>query len=249
MACRFIIENKFSLQIAPIFVIFKENKSELPWKFRLIKENGVKRSYIFWFAIWLMLNIVPLSVFSQPIISGDLSGALGPGEYIVVGDCRVPTGQSLQIMPRTILMFSGHYQLIVSGQLIAEGTFTDSIKFIRQHPTEACRHGGIRFQSGVSGGSTLSYCLIDHAKNSGYPNYNGGGINSGNTAVTITNCWISNCYASSGGGLYANDSYIKISDCVFFNNTAGNGGGIYLNKCQIAEVNNCLFIKNSSTST
>ena len=204
---------------------------------------------IIWFLPWLILWFAPLSMFAQPTISRDLSGPLGPGEYIVAGDCHVPAGQSLQIMPGTTLLFSGHYEVKISGQLTAEGTPTDSIKFVRKYPTEVCRHGGIRFQAGASGNSSLSYCLIDYAKNSGYPNYNGGGIYSSTTAVTTTNCWISNCYASSGGGLYANNSHIKISDCVFFNNTAGNGGGIYLNKCQSAEVNNCLFAKNSSTST
>ena len=40
---------------------------------------------------------------AQPTIHGDLSGTLGPGTYIVDGDCQVPVGQQLEIQAQTIL--------------------------------------------------------------------------------------------------------------------------------------------------
>ena len=196
-------------------------------------------------ALWL----VPLLAQGQPSISGDLSGTLGPGDYIVVGDCQVPSGQTLDILPGTTLMFSGHYFFKVYGQLNAEGTAEDQIYFVRQIPNESCKHGGIRFQSGSSPNSTLSYCVIDYAKNYTYPDYYGGGIYCSNVGVTISNCEISNCYASTGGGLYATNSSVEITDCVFRGNSAGNGGGVYLNNSNGASVNNSVFYKNASTST
>ena len=200
-------------------------------------------------ASFVSILLIPISILGQTQISGDLTGSLGPGTFIVVGDCNVPANQNLTIAPGTTLLFSGHHSLFVYGQLNADGTVTDSINFVRQYPTEACKHGGIRFQSSASSNSTLSYCLIDYAKNTSYPNYYGGGIYCTNGGLTISNCWISNCQASSGGGLYSTSTPVVVTDCVFMNNTAGNGGGVYLNGCNDAEVMNSVFARNSSTST
>jgi len=197
-------------------------------------------------AVWML----PLNVVGQPSISGDLSGILGPGTYIVEGNCTVQFGNGLTIEPGTTFLFAGHYSFTVYGQLNADGTETDSIKFIRQFPTEECRHGGVRFQSGSSENSTLSYCWIDHAKNQDFPFYFGGGIYCSNVAITISNCRISKCKAERGAGLYAINAPVTITACVFEANLADvSGGGIQLHRSDGAEVSYCVIYENTATGT
>jgi len=194
--------------------------------------------------------LVPLCATAQPTIHGSLSGSLGPGIFIVDGNCQVNAGATLTIQPGTTFKFCGHYYFTVYGQLNANGTAQDSILFVRQFPNETCKHGGIRFVSGSSPSSSLSYCLIDNARNYTYPNYDGGGIYVQNVGVTISHCRLSNSFASSGGGLYATGAGgLTVTDCIFFGNEAGNGGGLYLNNCSNAVVQHSVFGKNTSTST
>ena len=63
-------------------------------------------------------------VSAQPQLSGPLSGTVGPGDFQVVGDCSVDSGQTLTIMPGTAFYFTGHYWLKVNagGELHADGT-------------------------------------------------------------------------------------------------------------------------------
>ncbi|MBC8203986.1 MAG: hypothetical protein H8E87_00585 [FCB group bacterium] len=197
----------------------------------------------------MMVWLCPLYVLAQPSIHGPLSGTLGPGTYIVDGDCQVLSGNTLIIEPRTTFLFSGHYTFNIYGTIQANGTEAEMIEFIRQYPTEACRWGGIRFQSGAPGNSVLSYCLIDNCKNISYPNYYGGGLYSSGVTVQVEHTTISNCQASSGGGFYgtggANVSFI---DCIITSNWAGNGGGLYYYGAS-GQISDCIVIKNNSTST
>ncbi len=193
--------------------------------------------------------LTPLIVVGQPSLHGSLSGSLGPGAYIVDGDCQVQAGNTLTIQPGTTFLFAGHYTFNVYGQLNAVGTEQDSILFVRRYPTEECKHGGIRFQAGSSSSSSLAYCWIDFAKNITYPNYYGGGIYVQNAGVSIANCRISNCYATSGGGIYVTGAAVTLDNCIFFANTSGNGGGIYLYNAGNSVVQNCILAKNGSTST
>lgn len=201
-----------------------------------------------------LIGLVSIWVFSvqvtaQPVVSGDLYGTFGPGAYIVIGNCQVPAGQTLDVLPGTTFLFSGHYTFNVNGIMHADGTPADSIKFIRQFPDETCKHGGIRFNAGPSG-STMSYCLIEFAHNNNYPNWNGGGIFCNHVSVSISHCQIAHCYAyNGGGGLYASYAPVEITDCVFIDNTAGNGGGVFLEYSDDSIIENCAFAKNVSTST
>ena len=158
--------------------------------------------------------MIPSSAISQPTITGDLTGNIGPGEFIVEGECNIPSGETLTIEPGTIFLFSGHYTIKVYGQINAEGTESDSIKFVRQYPTEGCKHGGIRFAGGASDNSSFSYCLIDNAKNLEFPDYYGGAIYSGGIPVQLSNSRISNCESSKGGGLYAINTTVTLANCL-----------------------------------
>jgi hypothetical protein len=186
---------------------------------------------------------------AQPSINGSLSGTLGPGDYIVTGNCTVDAGNSLTIQPGTTFLFSGHFSLKVYGYLSAVGTEQDMIYFKRQNPNTTCEWSGIRFMNGCSPNSIVSYAHLEYAKYHTYPDYNGGAFYIEEDGVTITHCWIKDNYASSGGGIYINGATPYISDCVIFGNTAGNGGGMYIYNSNGVVVENCIIAKNSSTST
>lgn len=190
--------------------------------------------------VWSMPGIT----IAQPNLHGTLTGTLGPGTYIVDGDCQVNYGTTVTVEPGTDFLFSGHYTWNIYGTLLAEGAEDNFINFRRQFPNDTCKWGGIRFDSSGSDSSILDYCVIDHAKNY----YYGGGIYATSAGPTIKHTRITNCYASYGGGVYAtNNSSIVLDECVVMNCTAGDGGGIYLNYSDSSQILNSLIIRNTST--
>jgi len=179
---------------------------------------------------WLCLSLAGTAVGQN--ISGPLSGTLGPGTYTVVGNCQVLTGNTLTIMPGTILRHAGNYEWAVDGLLLAAGAENDSIKFVRLLPDTTYDWGGLRFNSSTASGSLLEYCLIDHCNNS---TRDGGGIYCSGAAITLRHSTVSWCRANHGGGVYAASSGIVIEYCLISHNTTvelaastGNGGGIFL---------------------
>jgi hypothetical protein len=188
---------------------------------------------------------LPVMAWGQTPISGSLTGTLNPDTYIVMGDCDVPSGQTLTILPGANILFSGYYSISVYGRLIAEGTVTDSIFFRRQYPTEECKHGGIRFQEGASDSNSLAYCHIDYADNPTFPECYGGAVLCMNAGVQIAHCTITNCRALYGGGIYVIDSQVSVSECSISHCTAlARGGGLYT-KNSTTEVSFCDITHNT----
>jgi hypothetical protein len=190
-------------------------------------------------------------VLAQPQISGDLSGTLGPGEYAVVGEITVLGGTTLTIMPGTTLLHRGHYTWVIEGQLTAEGTESDSIKFIREYPTTSNNWGGFRFVPTVPVQNNLFYCVIEYAVNSGI---NGGGIYIMGNHLTMQNCRVSYCetdYPYEGGAVYAYYSTtLQVEECLLNHNVGYNGGGgIMLNYSSGAQVSYCTITHNNSPGT
>jgi len=197
----------------------------------------------------LAMLIMSSAGIAQPpdTLSGPLSGTLGPGSYVVVGDCWVESYNTLTIQPGTSFLFAGHYNLVIetNGELQAVGTELDSIVFTRQYPDTSCDWGGIRFVYGASSSSILSYCVLEYAHPA--PNVNGGALYIQSQGITITHCTIANNSAKCGGGIYLNASSVTISDCVFANNSASqSGGGLHLKWSSNAMLSNCVFCNNAS---
>lgn len=103
-------------------------------------------------------------------LSGPLSGALGPGTYIVVGTIGVLAGDSLVIAPGTSFRFNGPYSFSVFGYLQAIGTATDSIEFIRH---TGVTWEGIDFMNPTCNGSAMEYCLVNGSSCQGLSCQNG----------------------------------------------------------------------------
>jgi hypothetical protein len=210
----------------------------------------MQSNHVFIVLITIIVSFLPIFVHAQTNISGNLSGSLGPGDYIVVGDCNVQAGESLTLAAGTTFLFSGHYAINIYGQLIAEGTDSDSIKFIRQSPIEAHRWGGIRFYPTASSQSALDYCVIDYCKNTGA--VKGGGLYLEGVGFPVKNSRISNCYTEDeGAGIYAEgNSSLMIDHCVIVNNRAdnfSNGGGVQLRNSVNASILNSIIAYNIAT--
>jgi hypothetical protein len=199
---------------------------------------NVSRPLIFILLVYSLFIAIP--AVAQQQISGSQSGTLGPGTYLVMGAIQVAANQTLTIMPDTEFLHAGNYTWSIYGKLIAQGTETDSIRFVRQNPTTTNRWGGIRFQTTATYG-LFDYCVIDNCQNNG--------IYTNDVNITVRNSIISNCNASIGGGIYANSANLTVENCVIFNNIAGNGGGISLYNCMEVVIRNCIIAQNKSTST
>ncbi len=194
------------------------------------------------------------AAFAQPQIWGAQSGTLGPGQYLVIGDIRVLSGETLNIVPGTVFLHNGNWKWEIYGLLNASGAEGDSIVFTRQNPIEDHKWGGIRFQSGASDESVIDYCVIEYCKHpSGLPVQYGGGIYINGVDLAITNSRISNCWNYwNGAGIYATNASILIENCVITDNEAAqgsNGGGIYLNSCNASQIVNNIIARNAATGT
>jgi hypothetical protein len=202
------------------------------------------------FTALMLTLIISVIGYAQPQISGPQSGTLGPGTYLVVGNIRVNAGNTLTIVPGTTFLHNGNWKWEISGQMNAVGTETDSIFFIRQQPLEEHRWGGIRFLTGATTGSVLSYCVIDNCKHT--TSTLGGGIYS-TVDVQILHSRISNCYNyGEGAGIYITNCNATIQYCSITDNTAyngTNGGGISIYGGNGTTISYNIIARNGATGT
>ena len=186
----------------------------------------------------------------QTAIQGDLSGNLGPGTYIVTGDCRILPGTTLRIAAGTTFLFGGHYTWTVEGALLAQGEKWKPILFTRALPQEKYLWGGIRFHGPGADGSVLDFCIIEHAYRRSEPfapDCHGGGIYSGGAAPLIRDCVIRFCEAVEGGGICADaGSGMVIDRCAISSNKALRGAGAVITDSPDVLVTSSLIYANAS---
>lgn len=98
-------------------------------------------------------------------LSGSLSGRLYSGHnYHVISLISISSADTLIIEPGTTITFMGHYELIVYGTLLSEGTETDSIVFTSGFiPQNANDWDRIQFNGSASSNSKISYSRISYA--------------------------------------------------------------------------------------
>lgn len=197
-----------------------------------------------------LLVAVSTQVLAQPHLSGNLSGTLGPGSYIVNGNCTVQAGATLTIAAGTTFLHSGAFNWSIYGLMTANGTQIDSIKWVRQSPSSS-NWGGLRFLSGASSSCLINYGVVEYCTQAG--STVGGGIFTQSVPITVTNTRISNCTtAGGGGGIYANSANIVVDHCLIVSNncpSGGNGGGIYLLNCSAPRISGSVIAYNTDTGT
>ncbi len=221
-----ILLNKWSklLNLFPLYLSCHYKKKHIIMKYSV-------------FVLSYFILFLTTRTMGQSELSGQLSGIINTGTYIVVDSLEVANTDTLVIEPGVVMLFYQDIPLDVYGLLIAEGTETDSIIFTRFE--NSVTWGGINFFDS-SDSSSLSYCIIEFSNSSG--------IFCFDTDITITNSSITNNNSGgSGGGIYMQSSNPILRNVVVANNTAGNGGGIWY-FYSFGTMTNMIIINNSANS-
>ena len=179
----------------------------------------------------LSLGIALLSAQTQ-ISTGSVSGlwTQANSPYHINGDIAIPIDSVLTIEAGTSIYFKGKYQFDVYGQLIANGTVTDSIYFhsdslseISSYPYYAGFWYGITMHATNSTGqdpSSFDYCKISHAYerwlDEASIKFNrrfGGGLIFYKSDVNVSNTKIKDCYRSGSCllGIYSTGTIKNVS--------------------------------------
>lgn len=197
-----------------------------------------------------MLLCANVWVMAEERVSGTIAGqtwSKAKSPYLVIGDIKVA---SLNIEPGVSVVFTGTYAFEVTGVLRAVGSAQDSIFFTTAHADSGW--DGIFFNQ-VPPGSELSFCKIEHSRNSGLRLHDASPMSSN---LVVRNCLIQkNTAPAKGGAIYAIGS-LGLVQCTIRNNSISSniypgtaehmGGGIYvegslkMDDCTVAQ--NYLYI-------
>lgn len=215
----------------------------------------------------LLLLFVSQSLFAGSItVTGKVSGVWNVDTVLVAGDLLITADTSLEIVPGTRIIFTGHYLVSVKGQIYAEGTvdqpilFTvaDTTGFSDSLTTAGSWHGFLFYSDG--GGDAASrffHCHFEYAKAVGNDSLaiNGGVIRCyGRNGVVVEECEFNHNYSYRwGGAVYMYHSNMIINRCIFRNNQSGTPtlpygyGGALCSLQSDPEVTRCVFTGNRST--
>lgn len=170
---------------------------------------------------------------------GEAYGLWAYDTVFVQCDVVIPSGQTLQIAPGTLIQFQGHYALHVQGSLKALGEVNDSIIFTVADTTgfgniHSSDGGwnGIRLEDTpeINDSSQFAYCRLSFGKAVGdSANCYGGAMRIKRfNKISIRNSHIHNNFSFySGAGIYAFKSNLVIENSTISGNYSGNDGMIY----------------------
>jgi hypothetical protein len=183
--------------------------------------------------------------------------------YRITNTMLVPSGATLTIEPGVDVLFDEDMQFRIEGRLVAIGTETDSIRFMRGTASE---WGGLRISGGDS--STIHYARIsdvvvgwgsgifcngtrlylNHCTISGNSADQGGAMCVEGSTVTLDTCTIRENVTAKwgGGGLLFSNSLATLNSCVITDNTANHDGGGLLFKTATGVMNNCTVCGNTA---
>ena len=153
--------------------------------------------------------------------------------YHITDTLTVPSGEVLTIEPGADVIFDANVPFVVEGTVVAQGTKTDSIRFL---PGEIHVWKGLQIRQG--GDANLRYVRVsgsndEYSLHSGTPYYGGGVIVYG-ARLEMQHCVIrENQSEVAGGGIHAEESIVTLQDCHIVDNQAETrGGGIRLWSCR-----------------
>ncbi|HHE38010.1 MAG TPA: hypothetical protein ENL20_05495, partial [Candidatus Cloacimonetes bacterium] len=234
-----------------------------------------------WFYGMIILGDPTLGVrnFNATFVGGDVSGTWSSegNPYLVEDNISVPIDSLLIIEPGVKIIFHDNSKFEIYGQLLAQGTFSDSIIFTVEDTISGWR--GLRFydsNTNAQDSSKIEFCKFEYGNSYGYLTNYGGAISCHNSSdILIKNCVLSNNRANYfGGGIYLENSSPVLKNLIIYHNSAeekgggiycynsnplidgviikqnstlGHGGGIYLEDSNL-ELSNIEIINNSSSN-
>lgn len=196
----------------------------------------------------LLVLLIATPVFAETMLQGEVSGVLTKDAepYRVQDTLLVPYGTTLTIEAGVNVIFDAAVPVIVDGAIIAEGTSTDSVRFVRG---AADHWSGIRITDGTG---SFAYTRFSDGLVQGIEGYGGAIIAKGAAArVSLANCVLNGNGASSGGAIYTRDgAELTLTDCALVGNHAnGPGGGGALSVHGPTILVDCLLSENSGYLT
>ena len=189
--------------------------------------------------------LLPDTTLQEQGLSGNLSGILAAGDYLVTGIIQIPPGESLIIEPGTTLRFEEGTRFDVLGSLQAVGTAEDSIIFT--HADQQSYWKGIFLNSDAE----IGYAVIEFSEATG---------------IVVIFCdpeihhttvrYNQNIeYPNQGGGIYLSYTECFLHELAVYGNQASLGAGIYLFNVQSVQndparavVANSLVYDNTASS-
>ena len=147
------------------------------------------------------------SLFGQTPVSGTINGEywdLARSPFVVIGNITVIY---LEIEPGVEVQFAADYDFNIDGFIKADGFYSDSIIF---KPTINNPLGGwksMKFRSGSSPASSLTYCRIEGALNHA--------IEVDRSSPKISNCSVVN---NNDNGIFVKDTYLSVKNSIIRNN-------------------------------
>ena len=190
----------------------------------------------------LLLSLVTINLSATNVsglISINTKWTLANSPYIVTGNILVSNGMTLTIEPGVTVKFNSGLSMQIDGELIAQGTSSDSITFTSNTLDSAGAWGYIYFSNTSSdaifqtniygnyiGGSILEYCKIKYAGGANVTN--NGALRLDGAHPFVNYCTIE-FNSASGITAYNLTDSLKISNSLIIHNTNnnGSGGGIY----------------------
>ena len=166
--------------------------------------------------------------------------------YHIRNTTIIPAGNRLVIQAGVDVVFDADVQFIVEGAISANGTESDSVRFIAGEVDE---WGGIRIYDGYN---SFQYTRISNGNADGesWQDKRGGGVycTGSSTQLVMNYCMISDNHAFYGGGVsscYAKPTFVN---CIVRGNSALNDGGCFFNDCNsLAEFWKCTIADNKVT--
>jgi predicted outer membrane repeat protein len=188
----------------------------------------------YFFIILAVIFTSSMAVADHITVQGEVSGEWNTDTVLVTGDLTVPDGETLVILPGTVVEFQGSYAFFIEGSITASGEQSDSIFFRVADTTgfsaDTIPGGGwrgIRFDHNRNSNdpSVFNYCRFSYGKivSDDTLTGNGGAISvRAYDKVSISYCYFQDNFATFNGGAVSLDSAdVSISNSVFNRNRCG----------------------------
>ena len=184
--------------------------------------------------ISICLFIFAVSLFATDV-SGDQSGTwdLTGSPYNIIGEIFVPAGLTLEIEAGVEVIAMGNYKITALGNIMAEGTIADSIRF---HGENGLYWGGLRLEDEAVE-SIFDYCRISNTNDS-----NDYGIHSINSPVRIDHSYLDDHQKGIQFSALsaANPSYMEIKNSkVAFVQKSGitivDNSNVLIDSCEVTQ--------------
>lgn len=180
-----------------------------------------------------MLAAPIVSAAGATEVSGDQSGVwdVTGSPYELVGDVRVPPGETLIIEPGVTVVGMGNFKILVDrGTLRAVGTADSPILMTADDQSTGWR--GLQLFSATDD-SRISFCVIEYAKGTGaYPQVRGGAIYVKDCSPEVSHNELRFNLSQNGnrngvgGGVLTETSDAWIHHNHIHDNAADSGGGV-----------------------